>query len=60
MIELYFHFLSSFNPVAPTAMMKVLTRISTVEAGKVKRHPGAGDTFDFHVQPTVCIHICFL
>uniref|UniRef100_H2RXS7 RAD17 checkpoint clamp loader component n=1 Tax=Takifugu rubripes TaxID=31033 RepID=H2RXS7_TAKRU len=24
----------SFNPVAPTAMMKVLTRISTVEAGK--------------------------
>nr|XP_046242046.1 cell cycle checkpoint protein RAD17 isoform X2 [Scatophagus argus] len=24
----------SFNPVAPTAMMKVLTRISTLEAGK--------------------------
>uniref|UniRef100_H3CZ30 RAD17 checkpoint clamp loader component n=1 Tax=Tetraodon nigroviridis TaxID=99883 RepID=H3CZ30_TETNG len=24
----------SFNPVAPTALMKVLTRISTVEAGK--------------------------
>ena len=28
-------------------MMKVLTRISAVEAGKVKRHPGAGDTCDF-------------
>ena len=27
---------SSFNPVAPTTMMKVLSRISTLEAGKVK------------------------
>lgn len=47
--HLCFLFLSSFNPVAPTAMMKVLTRISAVEAGKVKRRPGAGDIFDFYL-----------
>lgn len=42
-------FAASFNPVAPTAMMKVLTRISTVEAGKVSRILDVDDTFDFYV-----------
>lgn len=48
-LELGSPFLSSFNPVAPTAMMKVLTRISAVEAGKVNRRAGAGDTFGFYL-----------
>lgn len=42
-------FATSFNPVAPTAMMKVLTRISTVEAGKVSRILDADDKLDFYV-----------
>lgn len=41
-LELASPLLPSFNPVAPTAMMKVLTRISTAEAGKVSGRAGAG------------------
>ncbi|XP_035507882.1 cell cycle checkpoint protein RAD17-like [Morone saxatilis] len=36
----------SFNPVAPTTMMKVLTRISTLEAGKVKGSISDGQKYE--------------
>lgn len=36
-------------------MMKVLTKISALEAGKVSKIVNADDTFDFHVKPAINI-----
>lgn len=40
---------SSFNPVAPTSMMKVLSRIATVESSKVTVEKRTADSFQHFV-----------
>lgn len=47
---------SSFNPVAPTSMMKVLSRIATVEASKVTVNKHPVDSF-LHLLSH--FHACF-